>query len=166
MILVSRIACVCAVAVYSEVGVITACLLHWIGMSTWIIFKSRGVIIFCQSPNRAPHNPYSLKERTLSVLFSSVLGFVYIFIYLNPEDSGTFARHFFYYTICFIENIFASILIVIIPNQIDVWYHYIISTSCIVPFILGIFSMIIYYMKFHPSMKHVKISFIEHLRTL
>ncbi|OXU28467.1 hypothetical protein TSAR_011464 [Trichomalopsis sarcophagae] len=151
----SRIACVSAAAIFSTLCVILACFFHWIGMTLWIIMESRGLINFCQKPNRAPHLPLTLSERIKSTLFSCVLGFVYIFIYLNPEDTNTYTRHLFYYTICLLENISASILILLsLPSDVSiVWYHYLISATCIIPFIIGIIIMIFYYLKFHPSMK-------------
>jgi hypothetical protein len=164
--LASRIACVAAVAIFSTRCVTLACFLHWIVMTAWIIIESHGLIIFCQDPNRAPHLPRTITEQIKSTLFTCVLGFVYIFIYLNPEDSGTFTRHLFYYTVCLLENISASILILLsLPSNIDtVWYHYLISATCIIPFILGVIIMIIYYLKFHPSMKHHTFSFSKILR--
>lgn len=132
----------------------------------WIIMESRGLINFCQKPNRTPHLPLTLSERIKSTLFSCVLGFVYIFIYLNPEDTNTYTRHLFYYTICLFENISASILIVLsLPSDVSiVWYHYLISASCIIPFIIGIIIMIFYYLKFHPSMKHHAFNFSRLLK--
>ena len=162
----SRIACVSAAAVISTLCVSLACFFHWLGMTMWIITEFRGLIIFCQKPNRAPHLPHTIAERIKSTLFSCVLGFVFIFIYLNPEDTGTCTRHVIFYTICLLENISASILIILcLPTDIDtVWYHYLISASCIIPFLLGIFIMMFYYIKFHPSMKHSTVSISKLLR--
>lgn len=163
---VSRIACVCAVAVYSELCVLGAAFLHWFVMTIWIIAQSKGVIMFCRNPNKPPHVSLSVFERISSILFSGVLGLVYIFIYLNPEDGGTYCRHLFYYSICFIENITACILVLLTqPSEvITLWYHYSIAICCVVPYILGVISMIVYYLRFHPSMKHLKFSYIKQLK--
>ncbi|XP_011498033.1 PREDICTED: XK-related protein 6 [Ceratosolen solmsi marchali] len=162
----SRIASVAAVAIFSTFCVILACFFHWIGMTIWIIMESRGLIVFCQDPNRAPHLPRTIIERIKSILFTCVLGFIYIFIYLNPDDSGTYTKHLFYYTVCLLENISASILILLsVPSNIDiVWYHYLISATCIISFIIGVIIMIFYYLKFHPSMKHHTFYFSKFLR--
>ncbi|KAL7289115.1 hypothetical protein TKK_0017061 [Trichogramma kaykai] len=166
LITTSRIACVSAVAVYSSMAVILACFFHWLGMTMWVVTESRGLITFCQKSNRVPHLPLTYMERIKSTLFSCVFGFVYIFIYLNPDDNGTYWRHIFYYAICFCENIAASILVIMsIPANYEIiWYHHLLAATCVVPFVTGIIIMIFYYTKFHPSMKHHTISFSKLLR--
>ncbi|XP_014203602.1 XK-related protein 6 [Copidosoma floridanum] len=158
----SRIATVSAAAVYSSTFVVGACSIHWLVMTVWTIIESHGLITFCHNKNRPPHMSLTIIERVKSTLFSCVLGFVYIFIYLNPEDTSTFYRHLFYYVICFFENVSASVLILVtkLPADIDIAkYHYMLSASCIIPFILGVIFMIIYYLKYHPSMKHITLHF-------
>lgn len=141
---------------FSSSYVLLAGFFHWFGMTVWIIMESRGLITFCRNKNHPPHLPLSIFERIKSTLFSWVLGFVYIFIYLNPEESGTYTRHLIYYKICFIENVVGSILVLYsVPVDYEmIIYHYLISAFCIIPFIIGIIIMIIYYIKYHPSMKH------------
>ncbi|KAJ8682749.1 hypothetical protein QAD02_018541 [Eretmocerus hayati] len=162
----ARIACVSAAAISSTLCVISACFIHWLGMTLWIILESRGLITFCRNPKRAPHLPLTIMEKIKSTLFSCVLGFVYIFIYLNPEDSGTYAKHLFYYSICLLENLAASILVLSsLPADVEiVRYHYIVSAFCIIPFMIGIILMIIYYIKYHPTLKHHTYSFSKLLR--
>ncbi|XP_058804880.1 XK-related protein 6 [Phymastichus coffea] len=163
----SRIASVLAAAIFSTICVLVMCVLHWIAMTIWLIMESRGIVNFCKTKRRTPHLPSTLGEKIKSTLFSCVFGFVYIFIYVNFEDNGTYSKHLLYYTVCFLENISAAILVVLsVPTDLKtVWYHYVISAMCIVPFIIGIIAMIFYYIQFHPSMKHQTFSLSKILRS-
>ncbi|XP_076766728.1 XK-related protein 6 [Xylocopa sonorina] len=153
---VSRILSLSVVAsiwpLYTAIG----CIIHWISMTTWIIIDSRGVLEFCRDPNHAPHYPPKIKERIYSMLFSVVIGVVQVFIYFNVVDGSTFLKHVFFYIICFLENITATVFwIYASSNEVkNSWYYNIFIVLCIIPFLLGITAMIVYYSVFHPSLKN------------
>lgn len=152
---VSRILSLSVVAsvwpIYTAIG----CVCHWICMTTWIIIDSQGILEFCRNYNYAPHCPPKLKERIYSVLFSVVIGVVHVFIYLNAVDGSTLFKHVFFYIVCFLENITAcAFWIHTSSDEVKAaWYFNVLIVLCIVPFLLGITSMIVYYTVFHPS-KH------------
>lgn len=134
------------------------CVLHWIIMTIWILAEPSGALEFCRDRRRAPHIPLTIRERIGSVLFASVLGVVYVFIYLNPTDGSTFFRHLLYYLLCFIENVVAcSLWAFVATAEITArWYFELLISLCIAPFAIGSVSMILYYKYFHPSTKNLK----------
>ncbi|KAK1126447.1 hypothetical protein K0M31_005082 [Melipona bicolor] len=137
---------------YTGIG----CIFHWICMTIWIIIDSRGILEFCKDSNQAPHCSPKIKERVYSILFSIVIGVIHVFIYLKTVDGNTFLKHVFFYVICFIENLIAiAIWIYTSSNEVkNSWYFNVLIVLCIVPFLLGITAMIVYYGIFHPSLKH------------
>ncbi|CAK9820893.1 XK-related protein 6 [Anthophora plagiata] len=153
---VSRILSLSVIAsiwpLYTAIG----CIFHWIIMTVWIIIDSRGILEFCRDYNHAPHCSPKIKERVYSVLFSMIIGVVHVFIYLNAVNGSTFLKHVFFYIVCFLENITATAFwIYSSSNEVkNSWYYNILIILCIVPFLLGITAMIVYYSVFHPSLKH------------
>lgn len=153
---VSRILSLSVIAsvwpLYTAVG----CIVHWISMTVWIIIDSRGILEFCRDFNHSPHCSPKIKERIYSVLFSSIIGVVYVFIFLNTVDGSTFLKHVLFYVICFLENITATALwIYASSNEVKTsWYFNGLIVLCIVPFLLGVTALIVYYSVFHPSIKH------------
>lgn len=153
---VSRILALSVVAsiwpLYTAIG----CIIHWICMTGWIIIDSHCILEFCRDSDYAPHCPPNLKERIYSVLFSIVIGVVHVFIYLNAVDGSTFLKHVFFYTVCFLENMTATVfwLYTSTDEVKNSWYFHVLIVLCIVPFLLGVTSMIIYYSIFHPSLHH------------
>ncbi|KZC09005.1 XK-related protein 6 [Dufourea novaeangliae] len=154
---VSRILSLSVVAsiwpIYTAIG----CVIHWIGMTGWIIVDSRGILEFCRDYNHAPHCPPKFKERIYSVLFSIVIGVVHVFIYLNAVDGSTLFKHVSFYTICFLENITATIFWIHASSDEvkHAWYFNVLVVFCILPFLIGITAMVVYYCVFHPSFKHL-----------
>ncbi|XP_050574548.1 XK-related protein 6-like [Bombus affinis] len=152
---VSRILSLSVVAsmwpLYTAIG----CIFHWICMTIWIIIDSRGILEFCRNSNHAPHCSPKIKERIYSVLFSIVIGVIHVFIYLNTVDGSTFLKHVFFYIICFVENITATAFWIYASSDEvkNSWYFNVLIVLCIVPFLLGITAMTVYYGVFHPSLK-------------
>nr|XP_033327032.1 XK-related protein 6-like [Megalopta genalis] len=152
---VSRILSLTVAASIWPIHTAIACILHWIGMSCWIIIDSHGILEFCRNHNRAPHCPPKLKERIYSVLLSLIIGVVHVFIYLHAVDGSTFFKHVFFYMICFFENTTATVLWIYISSSEvkQAWYFNVLIIFCIIPFLVGITAMIVYYCVFHPSIK-------------
>ncbi|XP_026295978.1 XK-related protein 6 [Apis mellifera] len=155
-ITVSRILSLSVLASIWPIYTIIGCIFHWISMTIWIIVDSHGILEFCKDSNHAPHCSPKIKERIYSILFSMVVGVIHVFIYLNTIDGSTLLKHVFFYIICFLENIIATVIwIYVSSNEVkNSWYFNILIIFCIVPFLLGITAMIIYYGVFHPSLKH------------
>ncbi|XP_076654869.1 XK-related protein 6 [Halictus rubicundus] len=154
---VSRILSLSVVASIWPIHTGIACILHWISMSCWIIVDSHGILEFCRNYNHAPHCPPKLKERVYSVLLSLVIGVVHVFIYLNAVDGSTLFKHVFFYTVCFFENISATVLWTYASSDEvkQAWYFNVLIVFCIIPFLIGIKAMIVYYYGFHPSIKRL-----------
>lgn len=138
-ITVSRITSICIIASIFLSYTFMASILHALVMTVWIYIWDR--------------SPFCADKCGNGLLFSVALGFVYIFAYILPREGDTRYRYLVYYIICGMENLAAVILYsIFIPDTV---HH--INTSIllcvlsIVPFILGIIFMVIYYQYFHPN---------------
>ena len=114
--------------------------LHWIIMTTWIVFQKTE---FCSDSNGVKHPIHEF-------LFSVVIGFIYIFSFFNMKDGITRVRLISYYCIILVENTVCVVL----------WYparHYYgnLEYPMLVVvwggFLLGSLCMICYYNFYHPS---------------
>ncbi|XP_057336709.1 XK-related protein 6 isoform X1 [Microplitis mediator] len=153
-ITVSRIVSISAAAAIFTIYTTIFCFIHWFIMTLWILSKPAGVIQFCRNQSRDPHTPITIYERIGYHLFSAILGVVYVFTYLKPAEGATFYKHIFYYTICGIENVSACIVWAIADYKTVLFlrYYILVICLCIVPFVLGIICMIVYYKFFHPTL--------------
>lgn len=113
--------------------------IHAIVMGLW-------VFIFDRSPFCADNWFHSL-------LFSLILGFVFIFNYILPKARKTRYRFAWFYAICFIENVICVILYVNFSSAEtkDENYFLPLCILSIVPFIIGIAFLILYYKRYHPN---------------
>ncbi|XP_012265414.2 XK-related protein 6-like [Athalia rosae] len=154
-IIMSRILSISVVASMWPMYTGLACILHCAVMTTWLNMEPNGVAEFCRDGDHSRLAPLTRCERVRSFFFSVVLGFVYIFTYLNPSEGRTFVRHLFYYALCIMENVGASILWAMEAKQNlrNRWYFELITVLCCIPFVIGIVAMTLYYVFFHPTSK-------------
>lgn len=138
-ITVSRITSICLIASIFLTYTFIASILHSFLMTIWIYVWDR--------------SPFCADKCGNGLLFSVALGFVYIFAYILPREGDTRYRYLVYYIICGLENLSAVVLYCLfIPDTV---HH--MNTSIflcvlsIVPFILGIIFMVVYYQYFHPN---------------
>lgn len=112
---------------------------HALAMSFWIFLFDR--------------SPFCSTSLFFNGLFSIVLGFVFIFNYILPKMTQTRYRFAAFYTISFIENVVCVTLFVFHSPEEDKQAGYFIwlCIFAIVPFLLGIIFMIVYYKYFHPN---------------
>lgn len=114
--------------------------IHAIVMGLWVFIFDR--------------SPFCSNSWFHSLLFSLILGFVFIFNYILPKARQTRYRYAIFYTICFLENIICVVLYVTYSPDEDKQedYFLILCILSIVPFIVGVFFMILYYLWFHPNL--------------
>lgn len=141
---VSRILSISAItSLYwaASVGFIS---LHWVVMTIWLALFEETQFIVADSSWRA---------KASEIMFCGILGLVYIFTYLTPSGGATRHRYLVYYPICFFENVAAIIIWSVFSNSKvkDSWYFIPLIISGIVPFIIGIGFMAIYYKLLHPQ---------------
>lgn len=143
---VSRILSISAVASAFPVYTGIACAVHWLAMTLWLSIWERTQ--FCKVTDQS-----TLIERLTEVTFCAILGLVYIFTYLTPSDGSTRNRYLVYYPVCFVENAAAIFIWSITADSslTNSWYFVPFIISGIVPFLIGIIFMIIYYKFFHPE---------------
>lgn len=98
-------------------------------------------------------SPFCSNTIIHSYLFSLILGFVFIFNYILPKVTRTRYRFATFYTICFIENVICVCIYVTYASDAERNYFYFkwLCVFAIVPFMLGIVFMIVYYKYFHPN---------------
>jgi hypothetical protein len=136
-----------AVATLFPMWTVVACAIHWGIMTMWLCMLDR--TNFCKSsPNGA-----TKKEHAGEVLFAATLALVYIFTYITPSEGRTRARYLVYYTVCFTENLVSAVTWAskASPEVQNTWYFLPLLIFSIVPFIVGIVFMILYYLYFHPK---------------
>lgn len=118
---------------------------HAIIMGLWVFIFDR--------------SPFCSNTWIHSLLFSLILGFVFIFNYILPKARQTRYRYAVFYTICFLENIICVVLYVNFSPAEDKQetYFLILCILSIVPFIIGVFFMILYYLRCHPNLVNRRI---------
>lgn len=139
-ILVSRILCISVIASIHPHETILAILLHWFVMTIWLSVST-------QDNNFCNHN------KLYDFMFYSIFGTVYIFTHVTLQDGKTFYKYLFFYSILFVENTIANVLWVVNAGsevQSMSYYHPIIILN-VVPFVIGIMCMVLYYKVFHPT---------------
>ncbi|XP_067005397.1 XK-related protein 6 [Anabrus simplex] len=148
MVTVSRILSISVAASLFPLPTTAASGIHWLVMTVWLIVTTD--LVICTDS----HDPMC-SGRLGQFLMCSILGLVYIFTYITPEDGRTRNKYIVYYLLCVAENISAAVVwaTAASPTLRAKWYFYPLLVSCIVPFGLGIGFMVLYYLYFHPSSK-------------
>lgn len=98
-------------------------------------------------------SPFCAGSWIHSLLFSLILGFVFIFNYILPRVRQTRYRFAFFYAICFLENVICVVLYVNFSTEEakQEFYFLPLCILSIVPFIVGIFFLVLYYWRYHPN---------------
>ncbi|XP_049841756.1 XK-related protein 7-like [Schistocerca gregaria] len=150
MVTVSRILSISVASAMFPAETAVACGVHWLIMTGWLSLWER--TNFCSS------RKFSVaKQQAAEILFCSVLGLVYIFTYVTPKDGRNRTRYTIYYMVCFAENVLAVTAWATADTVMqEKWYFYPLLIGCIVPFVIGIGFMLLYYLCFHPRLQRVK----------
>lgn len=143
IISVSRVASLSAVAYLFPHWTVLACAIHIAVMTTWLQFYDT--------------SPFCSHTKLGQMSFSLALGAVYLFTYILPVEGRTRYRYTVYYSICFIQNITCmSLWYVYADNLVRTSiYFYPILVLCVVPYVIGIVFMVIYYAFLHPKRRKV-----------
>lgn len=131
---------IAAVASIFPKWTLISCSVHAMVMSLWIFLFDR--------------SPFCSTSIFHSFAFSLILGMVFIFNYILPKVRKTRYRYAIFYSICFIENIICVYFFIHYSSNYTMAKSYfnLICVLALVPFVLGIIFMIIYYTKFHPNL--------------
>lgn len=140
LVTLSRISSLAAVAYLYPHWTVVACLVHVAATATLLQMFDRSD--FCS------------QNKLAEVSFSLALGAVYIFTYVLPVEGRTRHRYAVYYVVCFIQNIIcASIWCYYSEDELKQSVYFVpILVLCILPFIIGISVMVVYYAFFHPKL--------------
>lgn len=150
----SRILSIAIVASLFPVWTLMSFSTHAIVMGLWVFIFDR--------------SPFCSNTWIHSLLFSLILGFVFIFNYILPKARQTRYRYAIFYTLCFIENIICVAIYVNYSAEKDKQedYFLILCILSIVPFIVGVFFMILYYLWFHPNLVSRRIYCDKEMHTI
>jgi len=126
--------------------IVPVCLAHWLAMLAWLIVQG----------NQACSNQCE------EALFILVVAFIYIFTFFNIRDEPTRYKYLTFYLISFLENtilLFTWFLSPNIATPIDVfWVRVAGIVGDYALFFIGIISMLLYYLYFHPSLLEMGLS--------
>lgn len=139
LVSISRVLSIAIVASLFPKWTIIGCVVHAMAMTLWIFFFDK--------------SPFCSTTVVHSFAFSLVLGFVFIFNYILPKVRRTRYRFAVFYVICFLENV-ACVVVYILYADNDTRLSIYFIPLCvlsIIPFLVGIIFMIIYYTQFHPN---------------
>ncbi|XP_066254963.1 XK-related protein 4-like [Euwallacea similis] len=140
LVTVSRILCISVVASVYPVHTILVLVFHWFVMTIWLSATS-------SENNFCDHN------KMYDFLFYSIFGAVYIFTQVVLVDGPTFLKYLIFYGILFGENTLANVVWIWNADETLQKTHYYkpIIYLNIIPFVVGIIFMLLYYKVFHPS---------------
>lgn len=140
LITVSRILCISVIASIYPVHTILVLVFHWFVMTIWLSATSS-------------ENNFCDHHKLYDFLFYSIFGAVYIFTQVVLVEGPTFLKYLTFYGILFAENTIANFLWIYNADealQKMIYYKPIIYLN-VIPFIVGIIFMLLYYKVFHPS---------------
>ncbi|KAG5889742.1 hypothetical protein JTB14_018964 [Gonioctena quinquepunctata] len=140
LVTVSRILCISVIAAKYPTETILVLIGHWFVMTIWLACTSA-------KNNFCDHN--SLYD----FLFYCILGAVYLFTHVILVEGPTCCKYVIFYSILFVENTVANAVWIITADDSlkQMVYYLPIIFLNVIPFILGILFMLLYYKVFHPS---------------
>jgi len=115
-------------------GIFAVCAAHWAVMAGWVVAQ----------------RTQACSNRCEEVLFSAVLGAIYIFSFFNAKDERTRYKYMIYYAFCLAENT-ALLVVWGLNTDPETWYFYPGVAGHYLAFFLGLAFMVTYYGCFHPS---------------
>ncbi|CAH2097318.1 unnamed protein product [Euphydryas editha] len=139
LVTLSRVISLSLIAHLFPYYTVIACAIHILIMSLWLQFYDK--------------SPFCSQSLICEGAFSLTLGAVYLFTYILPNESKTRYRYTVYYTICFIQNLTCAAIWFVYSDELtrSAIYFYPVLVLSIVPYVLGMVFMVIYYAFFHPK---------------
>ncbi|KAK4884790.1 hypothetical protein RN001_001061 [Aquatica leii] len=140
LVTVSRILCISVISSIYLNYTVLGLLIHWLVMTIWL-HVGTSETNFCN------------KNKIYDSALFAIFGMVYIFTYVNLTEGKTFIKYLFFYLILFFENTLANVFWILERDtelMKSLYYKPVVYLN-IIPFILGIIFMILYYKVFHPS---------------
>ncbi|XP_076333513.1 XK-related protein 6-like isoform X2 [Tachypleus tridentatus] len=133
-IIASRMVALALFASHSPKSLGIFCGIHWSCMVVWIKTMKTN---FCNTKYE-------------ELIYNIVLGFQFIFCYVNLVDNTTRFRFTVYYVVIFAENTVLMSLWHAHADQ-NLWYHEVAMPFQFLSFFIGIVFMLMYYLLFHPT---------------
>ncbi|XP_022119691.2 XK-related protein 6 [Pieris rapae] len=139
LVTLSRITSISIIAYLFPYWTVLACTIHILIMTTWLQLVDQST--FCT------------QNKLAEFFFSLALGAVYLFTYILPVEGRTRYRYALYYSICGIQNVICSILWFLFVDEamrISIYFYPVLVIS-IIPYMIGLVFMLMYYACFHPK---------------
>ncbi|XP_045762520.1 XK-related protein 6 isoform X2 [Maniola jurtina] len=139
LVTLSRVTSMSAIAYLFPYWTVLACAIHILVMTTWLQLFDR--------------SPFCSHNQLGQISFSLALGAVYLFTYILPVEGRTRYRYAAYYSTCFIQNITCMALWYVYADNFmrSSIYFYPMLVLCVVPYVLGLVFMVVYYAFLHPK---------------
>ncbi|XP_022818383.1 XK-related protein 6 [Spodoptera litura] len=139
LVTLSRIISISVIAYLFPHWTVLACAIHVFITATLIQLFDR--------------SPFCSHNRLADIAFSFALGAVYIFTYILPVEGKTRYRYTIYYSICFIQNLACGAIwyIFVSDEMRNSIYFFPVLAFTVVPYVVGLVIMVIYYRFFHPE---------------
>ncbi|XP_023954974.2 XK-related protein 6 [Bicyclus anynana] len=143
LVTLSRVTSLAAVAYLFPGWAAVAAALHVAAMAAWLQLYDR--------------SPFCAHTTLGQISFSLALGAVYLFTYILPVEGRTRYRYAGYYSLCFVQNVTCAALWYFYADHYmrTSVYFYPVFVLCIVPYLLGLVFMIVYYAFLHPNRRKV-----------
>ncbi|CAK1590765.1 unnamed protein product [Parnassius mnemosyne] len=138
LVTLSRVISLSIIAYLYPYCTVLACAIHVMIMAIWLQLFDR--------------SPFCAHNKMAEIAFSFALGGVYLFTYILPIEGRTRYRYTVYYTICFVQNICCTFIwyyFVDDPMRGSIYFYPVLVLS-VVPYVIGVSFMVIYYLFFHP----------------
>lgn len=114
------------------------CIAHWCAMVAWLIVQ----------------RTKACENHCEEALFNLIVAFIYVFTFFNVRDEPTRYKYLTFYIICFLENsclLFTWFFSFNLSTPDILWFRISGLVGDYAVFFLGILSMVLYYVYFHPS---------------
>ncbi|XP_050355921.1 XK-related protein 6 [Nymphalis io] len=139
LVSLSRVISISIIAHLFPHWTVLACAVHILVMTTWLQFFDK--------------SPFCSHNKLCEIAFSFALGSVYLFTYILPVEGRTRYRYSVFYSLCFLQNLTCAAIWYMYTDEVtgaDVYFYPVLVLS-VVPYMLGIMFMILYYAVFHPK---------------
>ncbi|CAD0205250.1 unnamed protein product [Chrysodeixis includens] len=139
LVTLSRIISIATIAYLFPHWSVVACAVH-------IILTASLIQIFERSP-------FCSHNRLADIAFSFALGGVYLFTYILPVEGRTRYRYLIFYSICFVQNVTCGALWYVYASddmRSSIYFLPVLAFT-VIPYVLGLVVMVIYYRFFHPK---------------
>lgn len=117
------------------------CGIHYVIVFTWILLQNTS--FFLDENNK--------RKPCAEFLFDIVVAWIHLYCFFNVKEGHTRIRYIIFYTIVYVENLILTFSWFIKTQTDDLPYHTPALLLVVIGFWVGMFFMLLYYLRFHPN---------------